>query len=237
MENSETDAETLEAHKTRAERKGAQYFQAMILVIVLGGLVLYFFPPETQERSFLKAGDIAEPFDLPLVDGSGTMSWEKDFKGKVVLLNYWATWCKPCLEEMPALDRLHDRLEAEGLTVVAISEDDVIALPRDFNEENDLSFPVLWDDDHRVASRWGTFKYPETYVIGRDGVVVQKLFGPADWDSTKAIEFFRGLLTQGEEGNEAAEIPTDPGAARSPERGSMRQKIEQRGGAPSGSVQ
>lgn len=230
MESSDTAISP--AQQAQAERKGAQYFQAMLLVIVLGGLVLYLFPPENQQRSFLQVGDAAEPFELPLVDGSGTLSWERDLKGRVVLLNYWATWCKPCLEEMPALNRLHARLEAEGLSVVAISEDDVLALPRDFNAEHKLAFPVVWDDDHRVAVRWGTYKYPETYVIGRDGKIVQKLFGPAEWDSPQSLEFFRGLLAQGELGADAPEIPTDPSAARSPERGSMRQKIEERGGAP-----
>ncbi|MEW6777382.1 MAG: redoxin domain-containing protein [Bdellovibrionota bacterium] len=210
---------------------GAQFFMALGVFVILVGVVLRLFPPEEQERSFAKEGAQAIAFDLPAVDGSSHLSWQRDLAGRVVLLNFWATWCAPCLEEMPSLNRLHARLEAEGLTVVAVSEDEHTGLPASYVAKEKFQFPVLFDDDHRVASQWGTFKYPETYIVGRDGVVKKKLFGPAEWDSPQAIEYFRELLASGTEvAPSAPEIPSDPDAARSPEREAMRKKMEERGG-------
>lgn len=228
-----TSTETSTETTSTPRGSGAQYFVALGIGVLLLGVVLYLFPPATQEINFVKENTAALPFELPYVDKEGTLSWEKDLKGRVVLLNFWATWCAPCLEEMPAMHRLHEKLEAEGLTVVAISEDDHVYLPKNYALEQKFSFPVLFDDDHRVASRWGTFKYPETYIIGRDGLVKRKLFGPAEWDNDAAVEYFRELLKTGTQVSaDAPEIPTDPSAARSPEREGARTKAEKAGGAP-----
>ncbi len=214
-------------------RSLAPYLQTAAILIVLLGVVLYAFPPGTQKREFVKNGSAALPFELPLADGTGYLSLEKDLAGKVVLLNFWATWCGPCLEEMPSLGRLNAKLSAKGLSVVAVSEDDLAQLPADFAKKEAIVFPVLYDAGHRVANEWGTLKYPETYIIGRDGKVARKLFGPAQWDAPEALEYFEGLLAaSGQEGAAGPVIPSDPGAARSPEREAMRKKIEERGGAP-----
>lgn len=212
----------------------ANIFIGLAVLSLLLGIALVMNPPGEQGRAVVGQGDAVVPFELPHVNREGVLSWGRDLAGRVVVVNFWATWCPPCIEEMPALDRLHRKLHEEGLTVVAISEDDSISLPTDFIEKTPVSFPVVHDAGHRVANTWGTFRYPETYVVGRDGVVKRKVFGPADWDAPQAIEYFRGLLEGGGVAapSDAPAIPYDPEGARSPERGSMRQRAEERGGAP-----
>jgi peroxiredoxin len=127
-------------------------------------------------------GSRAPAFALPERPGPGQLSLAS-LRGQVVLLNFWATWCEPCEREMPAIQRLHERLAPEGLRLVAVSvDDDQEAIDR-FRERFRLTFPILWDPDKRVANTYQTYRYPETLLIGRDGVVIERYVGPRDWDS------------------------------------------------------
>lgn len=107
-----------------------------------------------------------------------------DYKGKVVLLNVWATWCPPCQAEMPSIEKLYQRYGAQGLNVVAVSVDDAVsedsirAFARDFG----LTFQILHDPTGRIEQTYQTTGYPETFVIGKDGVIRKKWIGAADWN-------------------------------------------------------
>jgi len=141
----------------------------------------------------LQSGAMAPGFRLPALAGGGTEL--ASLRGKVVVLNFWATWCPPCVSEMPSLERLHRTLAPEGLAVLAVSTDEDAAELQRFVTEQALTLPVLRDPGGRVAADdYHTTGYPETFVIARSGVLLQHTVGPAEWDTPEALAYFRGLL-------------------------------------------
>jgi thiol-disulfide isomerase/thioredoxin len=121
-----------------------------------------------------------------------------DFRGKVVLVNFWATWCAPCVKEMPALERLHLQLAEEGLAVLAVSQDrNGAAAVTPFLGRIDLQhLPVYLDHRGTLGRAFGVQGLPTTYVVGRDGRALAALVGPAEWDSPEAVAFLRHYLRQ-----------------------------------------
>ena len=118
-----------------------------------------------------------------------------DFKGKVVVLNFWATWCKPCEEEMPSMERLYQRLKERGLVVVAISMDaDGAAVVRPFVEKHKLTFPVALDPRMTVSAPYGVWALPATFIIDRGGRRVLAANGPREWDSPAAETLLQSML-------------------------------------------
>ena len=142
-------------------------------------------------------GSVAPAFSLAQIPGPGELSLA-DLRGQVVLLNFWATWCEPCEREMPAMQRLHEKLGPDGLHLVAVSVDDTSDVVERFRERFGLSFQILWDPDKRVSDVYQAYKYPETLLIGRDGIIVERYVGPRDWDSPLYEARIRRLLERGE---------------------------------------
>jgi peroxiredoxin len=115
-----------------------------------------------------------------------------DFRGKNVFVHFWATWCPPCLVELPALARLSARLEQGRFAVLAVCVDR--AEPNEiklFLERGGYDLPVYLDPGGRVAASFGTFKFPETYLVGPDGIVVEKVIGPGNWDAPSWERFLQ----------------------------------------------
>lgn len=126
-----------------------------------------------------------------------------DYRGQVVLLNVWATWCRPCVQEMPALERLHDALGAEGLTVLAVSVDapapgleDPNEAVRAFASQLGLTFPILVDASGRIEGTFRVSGLPSTFVIDREGTLRQRILGPRPWDQPETISEIRALLEE-----------------------------------------
>jgi thiol-disulfide isomerase/thioredoxin len=141
----------------------------------------------------LARGSAAPELRLP-AHGGGERSLASE-RGKVVVLNFWATWCPPCVAEMPSLERLHRALGPEGLSVVTVSTDEDEAELGRFLSQRGLTLPVLRDPGGRVAARaYRTTGYPETFVLDREGRIVEHVVGPAEWDSPERIAGFRRLL-------------------------------------------
>ena len=141
----------------------------------------------------ISRGSAAPDFSLPRLSGDGDVSLAS-LRGHVVLLNFWATWCAPCEEEMPAMQRLHQRLGSDGLELVAVSVDNAEADVRAFRERLGLTFPILLDPQRSVSTRYQTFRYPESFLIDREGVVLERYVGPRDWDDPLYLERLRQLL-------------------------------------------
>ena len=142
-----------------------------------------------------KIPTIGQPVpEVTLPDLEGGTVRLSDFRGDVVVLNFWATWCPPCVEEMPSLQRLQQALGKKGLQVLAAAVDENLEDVASFREKHDLSLPILHDRGGRIARRFSTFKYPETYVVDRDGNLVAKIIGPQDWVSPTVIRDFVRLL-------------------------------------------
>ncbi|MBI1954805.1 MAG: TlpA family protein disulfide reductase [Acidobacteria bacterium] len=117
-----------------------------------------------------------------------------DFRGKIVVLNFWATWCGPCIEEMPSLNRLTEKYAGKGVAVVAVSLDEDPDAYREFLAKNHISFLTLRDPSRRTSELYGTYKLPESYIISREGRLLNKIIGAADWTSAEMLSYFEGLL-------------------------------------------
>lgn len=132
--------------------------------------------------------------DVAFVDLEGNSVRLSDYRGEVVLLNFWATWCPPCVDEMPSLQKLQKALGDKGLRVLAVSVDERLEDVERFQEELQLTLPILHDPGAKVAHSFATFKYPETYILDRDGVLVSKVIGPRDWIAPVVIHDFVEML-------------------------------------------
>ena len=144
-----------------------------------------------EERS--EAGYTAPGFTVR--DLKGILDSLANYKGQVVLLNLWATWCGPCRIEMPALENLYRRFRSEGMTVLAVSLDEGNDQGvKDFVEEYKLSFPVLIDSDGEVERLYRSFTIPSTFVIDRRGRVVFKVDGAKNWESEETFRAVEYLL-------------------------------------------
>ncbi len=119
--------------------------------------------------------------DFSLKDLSGRPVTLSSLKGKVVLLNFWATWCPPCISEMPVFNRLYKQMRARGLEIVAISADRSEDYVRDFTSKHSLDFKVIYDESRDVVKRYKVFSMPTTFLIDKNGIIVEKFFGEYDW--------------------------------------------------------
>lgn len=119
------------------------------------------------------------------------------FAGEVVLLNIWATWCAPCEQEMPSIQRLHQEMGAEGLKIVSVSvDDDQPQAVSQWLADRKLTFDVFQDRSHAIERIYQTTGIPESFVIDRHGVIVKKVIGPVEWDSPAQKALFRRLLRE-----------------------------------------
>lgn len=170
---------------------------AAIVFTLLGtvGAGAYFLRDELFP---VEVGSRAPSFVARTVDGSNTVRTLEDYRGKVVVLNVWATWCPPCIVEMPSFERLHREFPNSDLRVVAVSIDDLVGADsvRKYAEGLGLSFEILLDSTHAIDRTYQVTGYPETFIIARDGTIRKKWIGPADWSSPANIALVRDLLSQ-----------------------------------------
>jgi thiol-disulfide isomerase/thioredoxin len=162
------------------------------VLAVVAGAAFGFITLQEGKGYGLKPGAAVPDFRLRVL-GGGT-SELGSLRGRVVLVNFWATWCPPCVEEMPSLDRLSRALGPEGLVVLGVAVDEDEKTVRDFVARVGVSFPILRDPGAHTAAAWRTTGYPETFVVGRDGTLLRTFVGPAEWDTPEALGYFRGLL-------------------------------------------
>ncbi len=141
-------------------------------------------------------GHDAPDFQLPVL-GEGGVRRLSELRGRVVLLNFWATWCKPCEDEMPAMERLHRRLGDTEFELLAVSVDEDAEAVEAFRTRLALSFAILHDPDARVSRRYQTTGYPESFLIDRRGRIVFKYVGPREWDAPVYEARVRRLLEAG----------------------------------------
>ncbi|HEX6820928.1 MAG TPA: TlpA disulfide reductase family protein [Candidatus Sulfotelmatobacter sp.] len=131
-------------------------------------------------------GSAAKEFTVADADHSVSLN---QYRGQVVLVNFWATWCPPCVEELPSLMMLQERMKGRGVVVVGVSIDvDGDAYHR-FLKLHNINFVTVRDPEQKVASMYGTSGWPETYIIDRQGVLRRKFVGPVDWNAPDVIAF------------------------------------------------
>ncbi|MDR2245225.1 MAG: TlpA family protein disulfide reductase [Treponema sp.] len=157
--------------------------------------------PDTVRQAFSRAGIPLlrsrvpiEDFSLPLLGGGSRALG--GLKGKVVFLNFWATWCPPCREEMPSMETLYRRLGAAGLEFLAV---DIQEKPKPvdaFIREGGMSFPVALDESGRVSGMYGIRSIPTTFIVDRDGSIIAAVVGGRKWDGPEVIAAFETLLNE-----------------------------------------
>ncbi|MFT3664948.1 TlpA family protein disulfide reductase [Piscinibacter sp.] len=147
--------------------------------------------PPAQRRPWPR-GAATPALELPDLDGRAWRLAEQ--RGRVLALNFWATWCPPCREEMPSLELMAQRHEADGLQVVAVNFKEGAATIRRFMENEAMSLPVLRDADGSAAKACGVRLFPSTVFIGRDGRAAFSVIGAADWTGEPARGWLRALL-------------------------------------------
>lgn len=182
----------------RSRRTLLTYTGVAVLVGVLSALIWI----NRDRFTPLDVGSRAPDYRVRTLDGD-TVSLA-GFAGDVVLLNVWATWCRPCVVEMPALQRLHEELHEQGLRIVAVSVDaprgaiGAFGQPggsvRDFVAEFGLTFTVLHDPTGGIQSRYQVNGLPTTFIIDRDGRIRRKVLGAAEWDRDSFADQIRDLL-------------------------------------------
>jgi len=119
------------------------------------------------------------------------------YKGKVVFLNFWATWCGPCRSEMPSMESVYKKFNDKGLEILAVNCAEDQATVRSFMKNEGFTFPALLDLDGRISANYGVQSIPTTFLIDRDGMIILRLVGSIDWDSPKIHAALESLLSNG----------------------------------------
>ncbi|GAV19572.1 cytochrome c biogenesis protein CcmG, thiol:disulfide interchange protein DsbE [Mariprofundus micogutta] len=170
-----------------------KYRWLLVLGIVAGmGAIVWLALPKATTAA-MKQGPQLAALQLPDLKGQlhGIIP-----KGEVVLLNFWATWCPPCRKEIPSMAELHNRYAGKGLKIIAVSvdkhRDDLIT----FVNEHDMPFQVLHDGTTYVSQQFGVFRFPESFLIGKDGKIRHHLIGAVDWESQPVLDSVEQMLSE-----------------------------------------
>jgi cytochrome c biogenesis protein CcmG, thiol:disulfide interchange protein DsbE len=161
-------------------RRGSVFLA--IFILLLAGCYRGSRPP--------RIGTAAPDFTVQDADRKVSL---RELQGQVVVLNFWATWCAPCVEEMPSLVQLQQRFKDKGLTVVGISIDVDGNAYHKFLKDYKVDFLTVRDPDQKTSNLYGTFKWPETYIIDRKGIVRRKFIGPVEWSQPEIVDFLSKL--------------------------------------------
>ena len=191
---------TEQTHTEPAHSRFVIILTAVVILALAFGVVWM----QSSKYEPLTVGKPAPDFSLPdLNDKTVRLS---DYRGKVVFLNFWATWCKPCREEMPSMEVLHKNFERDGFVVLAVSIDRVTTkkdIPPFVNSMN-LTFPILVDSWGQTDKRYKLMGVPETYIIDQEGILREKVIGPRDWTVLDNLKNITALLKGGPK---AAPVP------------------------------
>lgn len=171
----------------------------VILAVVAVSLLLRQQEPQGEQAVSAPAtgsslvGQLAPDFKLPLV-GGGEMQLSS-LRGKVVMVNFWATWCPPCKAEMPSMERLYAQLKNSGFELLAINvEPDGLEVLPEFLRQHPHTFPVAVDTEGDIQSEYGVFRFPESFIVDRDGRVVEHIIGARDWSEPTTLDKLKTLI-------------------------------------------
>lgn len=153
-----------------------------ILLLALSGCYSGTRPP--------RIGSAAPDFTVQDSETKVTLS---QYRGQVVVLNFWATWCPPCVEEIPSLVEMQRRMKTKGVTVIAVSVDADESAYQQFVKDHNVKLLTVRDPSQKSNNLYGTFKFPETYVIDRKGIMRRKFIGAVDWTDPEIAEFLGRL--------------------------------------------
>jgi peroxiredoxin len=178
------------------QEKKINYRAAILVFLAVSGLLILFSLKQNNSYlnySPLKTGLPAPNFTLSGLDDK--MVSLSDYRGTVVLVNIWATWCPPCVDEMPSMERLDKELKGENFEILAVSIDSLgTKAVAPFMGKYNLSFPALMDPDGTIKTLYQTTGVPESFIVNQEGILIKRIIGPRDWATPEVIGFFRDLI-------------------------------------------
>jgi peroxiredoxin len=182
--------------------KSRAVYRLFVPALLCAGLIaLSQVPSWSQSKVDYKAVPILQPMkdnaptpDFSLATPDGKKLSLKDFRGKVVLLNFWASWCVPCREEMPAMEKLYQEYKQKNFVVLAVAVKDRKQDAVDFVKELKLTYPIALDPEAHVGTLYGAWGLPATYLIGPKGEGLARGWGPADWYNQGSRKLIQDLL-------------------------------------------
>jgi peroxiredoxin len=160
-----------------------------VLIVIVGAVALFIWRQHQPQP--LAIGDEAPEFSVPAMP-SGSLDLNS-YRGQVVVVNLWATWCPPCVEETPSLVQFAEKMKEHGVVVLGISVDEDPKALQDFVQQNHIAYPVGRDPDRSLSARFGTVQFPETYIFDRRGKLAEKVIGATDWSDERMQSFVLNL--------------------------------------------
>ena len=168
-------------------------FVAVTVLVVILSLKLNDSAFKFSNQVAIKDNMPAPDFTFPGLDGK--MVSLSDYKGKVVLLNIWATWCPPCVEEMPSMERLYQKFKGQNFEILAVSIDEPgLKVVAPFMKKSNLTFPALIDSEGAIKAVYGITGIPESFIIDKQGNLIKKIMGPVDWATRDIFRFFSEVI-------------------------------------------
>lgn len=190
--------------KLLADRPRILLFIAMI---ISGSVAVPFFKADLSAKTdsrgmdrlfsivgVIKVPPAEDPVKINLKDMNGKNTSLSDFKGKIVFLNFWTTWCPTCRIEMPSMEKLHQKLKNKDFAMVTINLQESASQVKSFFEEFKLTFTALLDPAGEVSASFGIRSIPTTYILDKTGRIIGLVSGPREWDSKAAIALFENLI-------------------------------------------
>jgi thiol-disulfide isomerase/thioredoxin len=149
-----------------------------------------------EDMNIQKVSDVKVPVEIQLKDINGNEVRLSDFRGKIVFLNFWTTWCPTCRVEMPSMEKLHQKFKNQAFAMVTINLQESASQVNNFFKEYKLTFTALLDSDGEVGIRFRINAIPTTYILDKDGQIIAKAIGPRKWDRKKSIVLFDHLTNK-----------------------------------------
>lgn len=164
----------------------------IFFLILIGCLLLSV--AACGEKPAATVGKPAPDFDT--VDLRGEVWSLSDLRGKVVFVNFWATWCAPCREEMPSMQRLYNKMPKDKFEMIALFNNDKKPAVKNFVLQLGITFPILSDEFNFAGPKYGITGLPETFIVDKQGVIREKFIGPAEWDTPDKIEMLTMYINE-----------------------------------------
>ncbi len=166
--------------------------RSLVLVVLLVGFAL---PAQAQRpgAGLVLLKDRAQAPDFELTDIDGNTHWLSDYRGKVLIINFWATWCPPCRDEMPSMDRAWEVLKEEDIQMLAVNIGEDADTIFQFTANYPVGFPLVMDRDSKVVGEWPVRGLPTTFVVETEGRLAYRAIGGRTWDDSELLALIRAL--------------------------------------------
>lgn len=170
---------------------------SLVFLLLMAPAMIVAGCNKAQEKKVSPPPELGQPApDFTLRDTTGKVWKLSDLKGQVVFVNFWATWCPPCREEMPAMQKLFEAMPKDRFKMLAVLSNDDPAVAVNFAAKGGFTFPILVDPSSEAGQAYGLTGVPETYIVDKQGILRQKYLGPRYWDSEVAQKMLRDYINR-----------------------------------------